>query len=157
MPLRNTALAQLIVSQLVKITVLIDPVLVFVSPAVNVSMGWSDVKMVSALKSKSAVSYPIKKILSTTEQYSLYNNKFPFSAQPTCSGDEVFDACSAHCEPTCENNGPNRACAAVCRPGCKCGDGLVRRKDGKCVKLKDCSKCHVSTTSYINIFLSNCI
>ncbi|KAI8420775.1 hypothetical protein MSG28_007986 [Choristoneura fumiferana] len=60
-------------------------------------------------------------------------------SQLTCSGDEVFDACSAHCEPTCENNGPNRVCTAICKPGCKCGDGLVRRKDGKCVKLKDCS------------------
>ncbi|XP_063367819.1 zonadhesin-like [Cydia amplana] len=57
-----------------------------------------------------------------------------------CPIDEVYDPCSAHCEPTCENHGPDRACTAICKPGCKCREGLVRRKDGKCVKLKECRK-----------------
>ncbi|XP_048003668.1 zonadhesin-like isoform X3 [Leguminivora glycinivorella] len=55
-----------------------------------------------------------------------------------CPVDEEYDPCSAHCEPTCDNHGPDRACTAICKPGCKCCEGLVRRKDGKCVKLKDC-------------------
>ncbi|XP_061704905.1 zonadhesin-like isoform X1 [Cydia pomonella] len=65
-----------------------------------------------------------------------------------CPIDEVYDPCSAHCEPTCENNGPNRACTAICKPGCKCGEGLVRREDGKCVKVNECQPTCPSSEHY---------
>ncbi|KAG8183312.1 hypothetical protein JTE90_002804 [Oedothorax gibbosus] len=61
----------------------------------------------------------------------------------TCGADEKYYKCVPTCRDTCENYDDDYAlCPEYCRPGCACKEGLVKRKDGKCVKP---SKCHEPT------------
>ncbi|KAI5632480.1 trypsin inhibitor like cysteine rich domain-containing protein [Phthorimaea operculella] len=53
-----------------------------------------------------------------------------------CPADEEYRSCEP-CNKTCDN--PNPICPAQCARGCFCRDDLVRDKDGRCVKLEECS------------------
>ncbi|KAM3957954.1 zonadhesin [Aphomia sociella] len=54
-----------------------------------------------------------------------------------CPLNEEYKLCES-CNKTCDN--PNPICPAQCAKGCFCQDGLVRDKDGTCVKYERCSK-----------------
>lgn len=54
-----------------------------------------------------------------------------------CPLNEEYRLCES-CNKTCDN--PNPICPAQCSKGCFCKEGLVRDKDGKCVKYDQCSK-----------------
>nr|WAP28756.1 zonadhesin-like 3 [Yponomeuta cagnagella] len=61
--------------------------------------------------------------------------------QPQCNKDEEFSRCGTACEDTCDNYGDNsRTCTKQCVIGCFCKKGLVRAKDGTCVKPDKCPK-----------------
>ncbi|XP_049876367.1 zonadhesin-like isoform X2 [Pectinophora gossypiella] len=53
-----------------------------------------------------------------------------------CPADEEYRSCEP-CNRTCDN--PNPICPAQCARGCFCRDDLVRDKDGRCVKIENCS------------------
>lgn len=56
----------------------------------------------------------------------------------TCKKDEQFYDHKPDCKQTCENyNNPGVRCAAG-EPGCFCKEGMVKRKDGKCVLPEKC-------------------
>ncbi|KAL1243849.1 Serine protease [Trichinella spiralis] len=53
-----------------------------------------------------------------------------------CGPNEIYKQCGTACPATCEE--PNPSCSLICASGCFCLDGLVRARDGKCVKLEEC-------------------
>ncbi|CAL1266711.1 unnamed protein product [Larinioides sclopetarius] len=53
-----------------------------------------------------------------------------------CTEDEEYQECGSACPSTCENIDP--ICPRICRRGCFCKKGLVKRRDGKCVKPEKC-------------------
>ncbi|KRX21784.1 Serine/threonine-protein phosphatase 5, partial [Trichinella nelsoni] len=53
-----------------------------------------------------------------------------------CGPNEIYKQCGTACPATCEE--PNPSCSLICASGCFCLDGLVRTRDGKCVKLEEC-------------------
>ncbi|KRZ87210.1 Cysteine-rich venom protein 6 [Trichinella sp. T8] len=62
--------------------------------------------------------------------------KFPFVHFFVCGPNEIYKQCGTACPATCEE--PNPSCSLICASGCFCLDGLVRTRDGKCVKLEEC-------------------
>ncbi|KAF9956899.1 hypothetical protein BGZ72_002370 [Mortierella alpina] len=61
------------------------------------------------------------------------------SGQRDCGKNEFFNDCGSSCPVTCENiNNPPAACAWNCVVGCFCEAGLIRRKDGQCVRESEC-------------------
>ncbi|KAI9899810.1 hypothetical protein N3K66_006271 [Trichothecium roseum] len=50
-----------------------------------------------------------------------------------------YRECNSACPPTCEEPEP-RICTAQCVQGCGCKKGLIRNKDGRCVKPHRCPK-----------------
>ncbi|KAL1243852.1 Cysteine-rich venom protein [Trichinella spiralis] len=59
-----------------------------------------------------------------------------FSDFFVCGPNEIYKQCGTACPATCEE--PNPSCSLICASGCFCLDGLVRARDGKCVKLEEC-------------------
>lgn len=51
---------------------------------------------------------------------------------------EEYNACGTACPKTCEQP-EDRPCTRQCVPNCFCPKGLLRRKDGKCVKPDQCT------------------
>ncbi|KAF9287786.1 hypothetical protein BGZ68_001257 [Mortierella alpina] len=63
--------------------------------------------------------------------------QFPVPTPSDCKSYEVFSSCGGHCDLTCEN--PKVAiCNRMCVKGCICKPGLVRAKNGACVRKSSC-------------------
>ncbi|GIX68938.1 zonadhesin [Caerostris extrusa] len=63
-----------------------------------------------------------------------------YNCRHTCSNDEQYYICMPTCKTTCANlNDTTVLCSADCRSGCFCKQGLVRGKDGNCIKPSECS------------------
>ncbi|CAO3570984.1 unnamed protein product [Mortierella alpina] len=61
------------------------------------------------------------------------------SAQRDCGKNEVYNSCGSACPITCDNiNNMPRICTLNCVQGCYCAPGLLRRRDGQCVKEFHC-------------------
>ncbi|KFM77647.1 Zonadhesin, partial [Stegodyphus mimosarum] len=70
------------------------------------------------------------------------NNTMNSTEKPfqICGVDEEYYECKPYCENTCEVYGrKNITCRWVCVPGCFCKRGLIKRKDGACVKPEFCN------------------
>ncbi|KAF9956900.1 hypothetical protein BGZ72_002371 [Mortierella alpina] len=63
--------------------------------------------------------------------------QFPNPKSSDCKKYEVFSPCAAHCEPTCEIP-QSDICSRICTSGCVCRPGLVRAKNGDCVRKSSC-------------------
>ncbi|KAF9560768.1 hypothetical protein EC968_006054 [Mortierella alpina] len=63
--------------------------------------------------------------------------QFPKPSPSDCKRYEVFSSCRAHCEPTCENP-RSRRCSKKCVSGCVCQNGLIRAKNGDCIRKSSC-------------------
>lgn len=86
--------------------------------------------------------------LNVTGRFSIYI----FSLSPEkCKSDEQYYTNKPDCKNTCENyNNPGVRCAAG-KPGCFCKEGLVKRKDGKCVKPENCSETGKQESMFLKI------
>ncbi|VDP28241.1 unnamed protein product [Soboliphyme baturini] len=62
------------------------------------------------------------------------------AASPKCGRNEKFTTCGSMCPKTCESikRPQARPCAAGCLAGCVCKEGYVRKKNGRCVKPRNC-------------------
>nr|AOF40217.1 venom peptide HtPi1 [Hadogenes troglodytes] len=72
--------------------------------------------------------------------FSFSTTWIPGSAQMACriSG-EVFTWCGTTCPLTCENfRNPPKHCPQGCFVGCMCKRGLVRHRNGRCVRPPRC-------------------
>lgn len=58
--------------------------------------------------------------------------------QPACPPGEVFYECKPTCRNTCENKDSRGPCTKICVSGCSCPTGFVRRKDGICIRPRNC-------------------
>ncbi|CAL1266706.1 unnamed protein product [Larinioides sclopetarius] len=63
----------------------------------------------------------------------------PTKPNQQCGPEEQYYSCIPTCKNTCDNyQAKHPICPRICRRGCFCKKGLVKRRDGKCVKPEKC-------------------
>ncbi|XP_055949174.1 zonadhesin-like isoform X5 [Argiope bruennichi] len=71
----------------------------------------------------------------------------PKPAPPKCGKDEQYYKCIPNCQSTCDTYKTNMPCPLFCKSGCYCKEGMVKNRNGKCVKPSECESTNPPVTA----------